>query len=100
MVGVSADTTHPPFVVDGHIDDWVGQATQLGGTSQLSRGELVYQDHLFDDLGPETNQRATQHGTVGNPKGDYRYPTKEERYGYNAADLQELRLAADNDALH
>ena len=33
-------------------------------------------------------------------KGDYRYPTDQARYGYNAADLRELRIAADSYGLH
>lgn len=101
-VGADAQAA-APRTVDGRIDDWHGQTTGLGGTWQVSDGELVYQDHLFDDLGPETNQRAEQHGTVGAPKGDYRYPDEEalapedRRYANNAADLQELRLAADHE---
>lgn len=81
--------------LDGRIDDWVGDSTLIGGTSQYSRGEFVYQDHIYDDLGPDTGQRAQQHGTVGAPKGDYRYPTDLERFANNAADLLELRVAAD-----
>ena len=85
---------------DGKISDWSGKSTQLGGTSQYSAGEFVYQDHIYDDLGAETRQRSQQHGTVaGAPQGDYRYPTDEERYGNNAADLLELRFAADHNAL-
>ncbi len=104
VVLASIQVGHPavataPHRVDGRIDDWHGATTELGGTWQVSSGELVYQDHLFDDLGPNTNRRGQQHGTVENPKGDYRYPTDEGRYGYNAADLQELRLAADDDNL-
>mgnify|MGYP000017527116 CR=1 FL=1 len=87
----------PARLVDGKLDDWRGTATGLGGTSQYSRGEFVYQDHLFDDLGADTGQRSEQHGTVAAPKGDVRYPTDEARYGNNAADLLELRLAADAD---
>jgi dienelactone hydrolase len=81
--------------VDGRVGDWIGSTSGVGGTSQYSSGEFVYQDHLFDDLGADTGQRSQQHGTVGAPKGDFRYPTDEARYGFNAADLLELRLAAD-----
>ena len=85
----------PTRVVDGKVDDWRGASSHFGGTWQVSDGELVYQDHLFDDLGAETNARSKQHGNVGNPKGDFRYPTDEDVYGDNAADLLELRLDAD-----
>src|SRR4051794_16904034 len=80
-------------VVDGAVGDWIGRSTRLGGTWQYDRGELVYQDHIYDDLGADTGQRAQQHGTVGPPKGDVRYPTDEDRFGANAADLFEVRLA-------
>ena len=99
--GGDASTTK---VVDGRIADWVGVSSGFAGSTQSSNGEFIYQDHLFDDLGPETRQRASQHGTTGAPDGDYRYPTEEtgapdakatRRYGNNAADLQELRFAAD-----
>jgi hypothetical protein len=81
--------------VDGRVDDWRGATSGYGGTWQVSAGEFVYQDHLFDDLGADTGMRGEQHGTTGAPKGDYRYPTDEHRYGHNAADLLELRLADD-----
>jgi predicted esterase len=85
----------PTRAVDGRIDDWRGTSSGLGGTTQISNGELVYQDHLYDDLGAHTQQRAEQYGTVQNPTGDVRYPTDDARYGRNAADLLELRLTTD-----
>jgi dienelactone hydrolase len=102
VAAVPADAT--PSVkartVDGKVSDWSGSSTRLGGTWQYSAEEFVYQDHLYDDLGAETRQRSQQHGNAtGAPQGDYRYPTDEKRYGHNAADLLELRIAADRDAL-
>ncbi|MEX2394582.1 MAG: hypothetical protein WD826_08900 [Actinomycetota bacterium] len=83
-------------VLDGKVSDWTGATTRLGGTWQVSRGEFVYQDHIYDDLGAETRQRSQQHGSAtGAPSGDYRYPSDEKRFGNNAADLLELRIAAD-----
>ncbi|MEN3272379.1 MAG: hypothetical protein V7636_1140, partial [Actinomycetota bacterium] len=82
--------------LDGRVDDWRGETSRIGGTTQVSKGEVVYQDHLFDDLGADIpGQRPPQHGTVGNPKGKYRYPedTPERRFMHNSADIQELRLA-------
>jgi poly(3-hydroxybutyrate) depolymerase len=86
-------------VVDGRVGDWVGVTSRYGGTWQLSHGEFVYQDHIFDDLGAETRTRSAQHGTVSPPAGDFRYPADEKRYGANAADFLEVRFAADRDSL-
>ncbi|MGH2686561.1 MAG: prolyl oligopeptidase family serine peptidase [Actinomycetota bacterium] len=88
-----------PRTVDGRVDDWHGATSGYGGTWQVSAGELVYQDHLFDDLGADTGMRSPQHGNTNAPKGDYRYPADEARYGHNAADLLELRLAEDGEDL-
>src|SRR5439155_13925927 len=59
--------------------------------------------YLYDDYGPDLNG----HGDLPQfrdelaPKaGDYRYPDNPDRYGYNAADLRELRIAADSSGLH
>src|SRR2546423_3233409 len=86
---------------DGKLGDWIGTPTNLGGRTQLSRGELIYSDYLYDDYGPDLDH------TPGYPQfrdqlapksGDYGYPDDPARYGYNAADLRELRLAADQKA--
>ncbi len=94
-----ADASRPVRVADGRVSDWRGESSRLGGTWQYSAGELVYQDHIYDDLGADTRQRSQQYGITGPPSGDYRYPTDEKRYGNNAADLLELRFAADREAL-
>jgi dienelactone hydrolase len=98
-VATTTSAPAPTRTIDGRVDDWHGASTQLGGTWQVSKGELVYQDHLYDDLGANTGQRAEQYGTVQNPMGDVRYPTDDARYGRNAADLLELRLAVEGDDL-
>jgi predicted esterase len=86
--------------VDGATGDWVGTPTFISGTSTLSRGELIYTDYLYDDYGPNAD------GAPGMPafrsnlapvKGDFRYPADAARYGDNAADLRELRVAAASD---
>lgn len=89
----------PPHVVDGRVADWVGDSTLLGGTSQVSRGEFVYQDNLFDDLGAWVPGKSAGHNPLENGRGTYRYPTDAERYADNAADLFQLRLAADADTV-
>jgi hypothetical protein len=88
---------------DGDLSDWHGRPTMLGGRTQISGGELIYTDYLYDDYGPDLNG----HGDLPQfrdelaPKaGDYGYPDNPDRYGYNAADLRELRIAADSSGLH
>src|SRR5688500_2637196 len=44
--------------VDGLTADWRGTATGFGGTMTISRGELVYTDHLFDAYGADDGQDA------------------------------------------
>src|SRR3954463_3081760 len=44
--------------VDGSATDWRGQLPGFGGAVQYSRGELVYQDHIFDAYGPDNGQDA------------------------------------------
>ncbi|MEX2193975.1 MAG: prolyl oligopeptidase family serine peptidase [Thermoleophilaceae bacterium] len=112
--------------VDGAIGDWVGRPTRFGGSLAFDRGELIYQDHLFDAYGaddgrdaqrlavldpladavPETRRLdAAQQADI---PGEFGLATPEElsvqtHYGdlehQDAADLAELRVAADADAL-
>lgn len=98
-VAVGVPVTASTRVVDGRVDDWLGASSGIGGSTQQSQGELVYQDHLYDDLGPDTGVRARQHGTTGAPAGDYRYPNDEGRFAHNVADLLELRFAVDDTSL-
>jgi len=84
--------------VDGKLDDWRGQPTMLAGHSQISRGELIYTDYLYDDYGPDLNGIPDQpqfRDLLAPKSGDYAYPDDPDRYGYNAADLRELRFAAN-----
>ncbi|HEX8647353.1 MAG TPA: alpha/beta hydrolase-fold protein [Thermoleophilaceae bacterium] len=93
-----------PHRADGKLGDWRGRASAISGVTNVSRGELIYTDWLYDDFGADTD------GLPANPVawafvfyptvGDYRYPTDEARYGTNAADLRELRVAADRKRLH
>jgi hypothetical protein len=88
---------------DGKLGDWRGSPTMLGGRTQVSRGELIHTDYLYDDYGADLNgspDETTFRAQLARTSGDYRYPPNERRYGYNAADLRELRLALDRRALH
>ncbi len=90
-------------VADASLSDWKGTPTNLGGRTQVSRGELIYSDYLYDDYGPDLNGTGDvpQFRDLLAPKaGDYGYPDNPDRYGYNGADLRELRLAADSSGLH
>lgn len=88
---------------DGRLGEWRGEPTTLAGRTQISGGELVYTDYLYDDYGPDVNGVSDfpQFRDALAPKsGDYGYPEKPKRYGYNAADLRELRVATDRRGLH
>ena len=92
-----------PHVADGKLGEWRGTATNLAGRSQISRGESIYTDFLYDDYGPDSDGVPNSPSFSGHEAvtaGDYRYPADEARYGYNAADLRELRFSADTRALH
>ncbi|MCA0143530.1 hypothetical protein [Blastococcus sp. LR1] len=70
-----------PILVSGH-EAYVG-------------GEYLYQDHLFDDYGSETNGQGGS--SLSERAGDITYPTDAARYGGNAADLVEFRIAPERD---
>jgi poly(3-hydroxybutyrate) depolymerase len=113
--------------IDGSIADWVGRASRFGGTSVVSAGEYVYQDHLFDAYGPDDGRDAARFAQTdaleelrpefyridalsqADAAGELGIPTPEQ-FSYNAtygdavdhqdaADLYELRLDAAGDRL-
>jgi pimeloyl-ACP methyl ester carboxylesterase len=88
---------------DGKLRDWRGKPTMIAGRTTTSRGEYIYTDWLYDDYGPDldggTNQTVFR-AQLAPTRGDYRYPDDAKRYGYNAADLRELRVAVDRKKLH
>ncbi len=112
-------------MVDGSIDDWAGQATRFGGTLIYSRGELIYQDHLFDAHGADDGNDVGRLDLVGplielEPRAyvtdhplqyavselglpTYGPITGKETYGdtglVDRADLVEVRVAADADTI-
>jgi dienelactone hydrolase len=88
---------------DGVLSDWAGSGTSLAGQTRISGGELIYDDWLYDDYGADIDNGTNQpvfRGNLAPTQGDYRYPTNSTRYGYNAADLRQLRVAADASGLH
>jgi predicted esterase len=90
-----------PHRADATLADWRGAPTNLGGRWQISRGELVYTDYLYDDYGADLDgtTNATVFRSSARTSGDYRYPG-DARYGSNAGDLRELRVAYDRHGLH
>lgn len=88
---------------DGKVSDWRGDATMLAGQTRISRGELIHDDWLYDDYGANLDggpNNPTFRAALAPTRGDYRYTTNANRYGYNAADLRQLRVAADGAGLH
>ncbi len=73
------------------------------GQERYVNGEYLYQDYIYDDYGSDVSNDDLNEipVTVGNsgvnglePRvGDIDYPTNFERYGGNAADLLEFRIA-------
>ncbi|MFL5842385.1 MAG: prolyl oligopeptidase family serine peptidase, partial [Thermoleophilaceae bacterium] len=58
-VAVPLKAAHDPGrVVDGRFSDWTGRLPGFGGALVYSRGELVYQDHIFDAYGADNGQDA------------------------------------------
>jgi pimeloyl-ACP methyl ester carboxylesterase len=106
--------------VDGNPSDWHGYLPGFGGAMDYSRGELVYEDHIFDAYGADNGQDAQRlavqdplaeavpetyrvdpaleylPGEFGIPTGPF---TFDVHYGdvprVDQADLSEVRLGTD-----
>ena len=92
-----------PHRADGSLSDWRGDATMLSGESRVSKGELINDDWLYDDYGADLDHASNMpvfRANLAPTRGDYRYPTNSARYGYNAADLRQLRVSASGTGLH
>src|SRR5437764_2155568 len=111
----------PARSVDGNPADWQGRLPGFGGAVFYSRGELVYEDHIFDAYGADNGQDAQRlavqdpleqavpetyridpalqylPGEFGIPTGPF---TFDVHYGdlphTDQADLSELRLGTDS----
>src|SRR6185503_8683256 len=116
-----------PKTVDGSAADWRGRLPGFGGAVLYSRGELLYQDHLFDAWGPDDGRDA-QRLAVQDPllealpetyridpalqanlPGEFGLPAPEQleystNYGdldhADQADLSQVRLAATGSDLY
>lgn len=75
---------------------WRAQPILVSGAVAYRRGELLYQDFLYDDHGARGTARDPGDPRAGGdlfsaPGGTYTYPT-DPVYAGNAADLVELRI--------
>lgn len=81
---------------------WRAAPILVSGAVAYRRGELLYQDFLYDDHGARAASRDPGDPRAGGdlfsaPGGTYTYPT-DPVYAGNAADLVELRIKALPDA--
>ena len=90
---------------------WQGTPPYVAGQSVYSRSEFIHQDRPFDDTGGDTTPGngtevvdALGAGTLPlcstgwlYRNGDFTYPS-DAAYGRNAADIVEVRIAADDAA--
>lgn len=67
----------------------------VSGTEAYIDGEYLYQDHLYDDYGSDTDGQGGS--SLSSNTGDVTYPTDRERYAGNAADLVEFRASVGPD---
>ena len=81
---------------------WDAEPLMVSGAAAYSDGEFVYQDFLYEGFGANTTNQpmaspepAPPTPLFGPMTGDVVYPTDAARFGYNAADLVELRIDAD-----
>src|SRR5436853_1606366 len=69
----------------------------VSGQEAYVAGEYLYQDFLYDDYGSDTDGQGAN--GLSPRVGDITYPTNTARYGGNAADLVELRIAVAPDSV-
>jgi dienelactone hydrolase len=99
-----------PELLDGELstapqlengDGWDADPIMVSGTDAYVDGEYLYQDFVYDDHGANTTDEPlppnpqpsdeTTYGENGLMTGDVVYPTDEDTYRHNAADLLEFR---------
>jgi dienelactone hydrolase len=73
---------------------WRAKPILISGTTAYRRGEFLYQDYIYDDMGAKGSFDAADPkggATFARFNGTYSYPT-DPGYQQNAADLLELRV--------
>lgn len=82
---------------------WTADPLLVSGGQAHVDGEYVYQGWLHDDYGAavpeETGTESPVETSLDEPEGDLVYPTDEDRYGHNAADLVEIRAKPTDDGV-
>jgi hypothetical protein len=102
--------------LENHHPRFRAAALLTSATEAYVDGEYLYTDYLYDDYGSDTSPLQPNDdagsGELGDPPndgpatpnglspavGDLTYPTDVERYGGNAADLVEFRMAPGDGA--
>jgi predicted esterase len=99
----------PSPTPSGHFHTWTGTPSDIAGGIAYSPGEVIVTDAPYDDHGADTNPNDASPGenytllqganSAKGAAGDYAYPADADPahpvYGKNAADIVEVRLAAD-----
>lgn len=67
---------------------------RVAATEAYVDGEFLHTDYLYDDYGADTNGQRSS--SLGDRAGDIDYPG-EAKYGGNAADIVEVRVAPSDD---
>lgn len=67
---------------------------RVAATEAYTYGEFLHTDYLYDDYGADTNGQRSS--SLGDRAGDVDYPS-DEKYGGNAADIVEVRIAPGDD---
>ena len=95
--------TAPQFETVG---PWQADPLRICGADAYVDGEYLYQDYIYDDHGANTTplmtdpQPAKTGLTLNGPAtGDVVYPTDQERFRYNAADLLEFRATPHGEGI-
>jgi dienelactone hydrolase len=88
---------------------WDAEPLLVSGTDAYLDGEYLYQDYVYDDYGANTTNTnappqpapndSTAYGENGVMTGDIVYPTDDDSYRYNAADLLEFRVTPIGDRI-
>jgi predicted esterase len=87
--------------VDGDPGDWAATPTWINGTGRYDNGEYVWTDFPYDDAGTGSlsypgEGDATDVAATADSVARFSPGSRMARYGANAADIVEQRVAADD----
>lgn len=84
-----------------NTDPWEAEPLMVSGTDGYVDGEYLFQDFVYDDYGANTTNAVSstppdpknnENDDFSAPTGDLSYPTADDTYRHNAADLLEFRV--------